>query len=431
MIRSLAYNQTFRNAGWIVGGRVAQMGVQLFLSLLTARYLGPGNYGLLSYAAAYTGFFSSLCTLGIPSVLVKELLDHPGSEGEILGSALLLRMGASLLSSLAVLGIVFVADRGDREVLLVAGLSCGAMVLRNFEVFYCWFQSRLRARVLAVTALAAYLLASVYRAALLVLGKGVIWFAAASVLEQGTVAVLFLRAYRSHGGTKLAVSLERGKAILKKSCHFILPGLMVAVYGQTDKIMLKQYAGPSGLACYSAAMSLSTVWCFVLSAVIDSSYPGIAQAYQRDKRLFRRKNKQLYAFVFYLCMAVSVVLSLLAEPLVALLYGQEYLGAAAPLRILAWSAGFSYLGVARNAWVVCENRQRKLVWAYAAAAAVNVGLNLLWIPRWGAAGAAGASLAAQVVTTVAAPFFIRDLRENAVLMMQALALRGIWKGDLK
>lgn len=427
MKESLFQKRILQNVFWLMGGRIAQRAIQLLLTSLTARYLGPENYGLLSYGSAYTGFFASFCTLGLQSILVKELLDHPGDEGEILGTSLLLRLGASVLSSLAILCIVFYADQGDPWVLAVTGLSCGAMVLRIFEVFYCWFQSRLQSKVTALTALAAYLAAAIYKTALLVTGKDVAWFAFASVLEQGCIAVLFLLKYWRHGGSSLSVSWERGTELLGKSRHFLLPGLMVAVYAQTDKIMLKQCLGETELACYSAAMSISHVWCFVLSALIDSCYPEITRAHHEGKEKFRQKNRQLYCVVFYLAGVVSAAMCVMARPLVALLYGRHYLDAAGPLRILSWSIGFSYLGVARNAWVVCENRQGRLVWVYLSGAVVNVGLNLLLIPRWGAEGAAAASLAAQAVTALIAPFWIRELRENAVLMLQALALRRLRK----
>ena len=51
-----------QNAGWLIAGKIAQMVISLFVSLLTARYLGPGNYGLLSYAAAYTAFEQDMLT---------------------------------------------------------------------------------------------------------------------------------------------------------------------------------------------------------------------------------------------------------------------------------------------------------------------------------------------------------------------------------
>lgn len=402
------------------------MGINLVVGLLSARYLGPSNYGLIQYAAAYTGFFSAFCTLGIDSVLVKELTDAPGEEGEVLGTALFLRGISSVLSAVGILCIVCVADRGDTAVMAVVCLSAVGMIFRVFEVFHSWFQSRLRSEVTAVVSLAAYCIAAGYKLLLLASGRSVEWFAFAAALEQISAAIFLMIAYRRNNGGKLRVSRKRGRKLLQKSRHFILPGLMVAVYAQTDKIMLGQMISEAEIGFYSTAVSLCNVWCFVLSAIIDSAYPEITRACKRDERLFIRRNKQLYAIVFYLSMAVSLLFFCFAEPIVELLYGDAYLPAAAPLRVITWYTAFSYLGVARNAWIVCKDRQKALIWVYGSAAVSNVALNFLLIPAWGAVGAAAASLAAQVITTMAAPFWIKDLRENAKLMTEAILLRDVF-----
>ena len=76
---------------------------------------------------------------------------------------------------------------------------------------------------------------------------------------------------------------------------------------------------------------------------------------------------------------MSAAICLLARPFIEILYGASYLPAVQPLRIVVWYTAFSYLGVARNAWMVCENRQKYLKYLYMGAAAINVVLNLLFI----------------------------------------------------
>ena len=84
-------NKVIKNAGWIVGERIIQMVISLVVSLATARYLGPSNYGLVNYAASFISFFAPICTLGFNSLMVKELVDKPEREGEIIGTAIVYR----------------------------------------------------------------------------------------------------------------------------------------------------------------------------------------------------------------------------------------------------------------------------------------------------------------------------------------------------
>lgn len=425
MIKRFFGNKTAKNAGWIIGGKIAQMLVNLLVGLLTARYLGPSNYGLINYAAAYTAFFAAFCTLGINSVLVKEFIDYPGEEGKIIGTALGVRAISSFLSALVIVCIVSIADAGDRTTIAVVALSSIGMIFHVFEVINPWFQSRLQSKVTAVVSLIAYAATAVYKVVLLVLGKDVTWFAFATSVDYICVGLLLMVAYKKHNGGRLTFSAEYGRDILRRSCHFILPALMVSIYGQTDKIMLKHMFGDAEIGFYSTAVSLSSVWCFVLAAIIDSIYPSIMQANRVDEQLFIKRNKQLYAIVFYISVFVSLCFVIFGKLAVLIMYGEAYLPAVAPLKIITWYTAFSYLGVARNAWIVSKNRQKHLIFVYAAAALSNVLLNLMFIPVWGASGAAAASLAAQIVTTMVAPFFIKDLRENSKMMVDAILLRGI------
>lgn len=415
-----------QNTLWLIGGRFVRMVISMMLGMLTARYLGPSDYGLLNHAAAYTGFFCSVCNLGLDGVLTRELTDAPEKSGEILGTALVLRGISSILSSVAILCIVSVVDRHDTVMKMTVLLLSLGMVAQTVDFLQYWFQSRLQSGVTMKVMLASSVVVAGYKLYLLCSGKPVLWFASSSVLEQLLTAKLLFSSYRRSGGSKLKFSREMAGALFRKSCHFILPGLMVAIYAQTDKIMLGHMIGETEIGYYTAAGSICNAWCFVLTAVIESLYPQIIRVYRQASAVFDRRNRQLYSIVFYISLAVSVLLCLGAKPLVRFLYGDAYIPAAKVLCILTWHTGFSYLGVARNPWMVCKNKQQYLLWCYASAAVGNVTLNFLLVPWFGAAGAAVASLAAQVITTMVVPFLIPQLRENGKLMLEAMALCGIF-----
>ena len=129
---------------------------------------------------------------------------------------------------------------------------------------------------------------------------------------------------------------------------------------------------------------------------------------------------------FYISVCVSLGISLLASPIVNILYGSAYEPTVAPLRIITWYTAFSYLGVARNAWIVCEHKQHYLKYLYLGAAITNIALNAILIPQWGASGAAMASLLTQVSTILVFPALLKDLRPNVKLMIDAIFLKDVF-----
>ena len=56
-------SKEIKNAGWLIGGKMAQMVLSFVISILTARYLGPGNYGVVNYGQAYVAFFNAFLLL--------------------------------------------------------------------------------------------------------------------------------------------------------------------------------------------------------------------------------------------------------------------------------------------------------------------------------------------------------------------------------
>lgn len=430
-LQRILKNKVVKNAGWIIGGKLANKLLAFLVGILTARYLGPSNFGLINYAAAYTAFFASLCTLGINSVIVKDFLDHPDEEGKTIGTALLLRALSSFLSAVMIVGIVSIVDRDEPLTITVVALCTIGLLFQIFDTLNYWFQARLQSKYSAIASLISYVVVSAYKIILLIAGKSIKWFAVASALEYIILAVFLLTVYFANGGPKFKVSVHKARELLTTSSSFIISGLMISVYACTDRLMLKQMLDEASVGHYSLASSISVMWAFVLSAIIDSLYPGIVQSYGKNTLEFQRKNRQLYAIVFYLSIFMSLLICVFSRPLVEILYGPAYIPAVSPLRIVVWYTAFSYLGVARNAWIVCENKQKYLKYIYFGAALINVVLNLLFIPQWGASGAAAASLITQIATTAFLPAFIRELRPNARLMAEAVCLRDVFPGSKK
>lgn len=419
-------SKVLSNISWLVGGRIVQMLFSFVVGILTARYLGPGNYGLINYGGVYTGLFSSICSLGLNSIVVKELIQKQDRQGETLGTIVGMKFVASVLSMVGIFSLSSIIDSGDSTTIKVVVLCSVGLIFQSFTIFEFWFQSRLQSKVAAIATMIAYIIVSIYRIVLLTTGKSVLWFAIATSIDYLCIALILYLFYKKANGPQLSFSFCRAKSMLKQSYHFILSNLMVAIYGNTDKFMLKHILGnETEVGYYATAVAICSMWTFVLQAVIDSFYPTIMELYGEDYCRYRNRNIQLYSIVFYISVVVSILIMIFAEFGIKVLYGNSYLGAVVPLRIITWYTAFSYLGVARNAWMVCENKQKYLKYLYVSAALLNVIINLMLIPRYGSAGAAMASLITQMGTSIVLPFFIKPLRENALMMIDAILLKRV------
>ena len=73
-------NKVAKNASWIIGCRIGQAILSLVINMLTARYLGPSNYGLITYAASLVAFVLPIAQLGFNNILVQEIVNDPENE---------------------------------------------------------------------------------------------------------------------------------------------------------------------------------------------------------------------------------------------------------------------------------------------------------------------------------------------------------------
>lgn len=419
-------NKVVKNAAWIVVCHVAQALINLIMNMLTARYLGPSNYGLISYAASIVAFVVPIMQLGLNAVLVQELVNHPEKEGQTMGTAILLNVAASLVSSVLVVLFAATVNYGERDTIIVCGLYSLNLMFQAVQMIRYWYQAKLLSKYTSVVSLIAYTLVAVYRAVLLITQKSIYWFAISQALDYMLIGFGLVVIYRKLGGQKFSFSWKRGKELLSVGRYYIVSAMMVTVFAQTDKIMLKLMIHEEATGFYSVAVTCAGMTSFVFAAIIDSCRPVIVKSKLVDQKAYEHKMSVLYSIVIFVSLAQSVVISLLAEPIIQVLYGDAYGAAAQVLGCVVWYTTFSYLGAVRDVWILSENKGRYLWIINLTGASANVILNLCLIPVWGALGAAVASLITQFFTNVVLGFIIKPIRENNRLMLRGCDPRLLW-----
>lgn len=427
MLRLLK-NREVKNAGWIIGEQIFQMLVSLIVGVLSARYLGPSNYGALNYTASFISFTTSIAALGMEGVVIKKLIEHPDEEGEYLGGCLIFRMGASLLCMAAVTIVVIILNPSEPLKWTLVFLQSLQLLFYSVYILDSWFQRYLHSKYVSLGKMIACVLVSAYKIFLLVTGKSVVWFAVSNSLTYLIIASVLLFFYRYENGQKLHANCSKGVEVLKDSYHFIISGLMVSIYSQMDKIMIGQMMTDMDVGYYTTATAISGMWIFVPTAIVNSFRPKIMELKQSgNEDFYIRRLEQLYSFIIWLCIAVSIIVCIFARIAVLILYGEQYLGAVSALRIVIWCETFSMIGTARGIWILCENKNKYVKYYLAIGAGANLILNYCWIPVFGIEGAGIATLITQIVTSLIAPLFFKETRVHSKLVIEALVLKWRWK----
>ena len=430
----MSKNRALKNASWIIVCRVIQSLLSLVIGMISARYLGPSNYGVITYVSSVVAFALPIMQLGLNQTLVKEFVQSPERAGKILGTSLVINVLSSIVSMIGSVAFVFLVNAGERETILVCILYSLTLLFQATEMTQYWFQYQLLSKYPSIATLCAYVAVSLYKIFLLVTQKSVVWFALSNVLDYFLISVILMVIYFKVGNQRLSFDWHLGREMLSRSKYYIIPSLMVMIFQHTDRIMIKLMMGETETGFYSAAITCVGISGFVFSAVIDSMRPVILEEKGKDQVRYENRVAQLYAIITFISLAQSIGMTVLAKPLVNLLYGAEYAPTAGILCVAVWYVTFSYYGSVRNVWILAEGKQKYLFGINVIGAVANVLSNLLLIPRWGGVGAAVASLITQFFTNVIIGFVFKPIRENNRLMLKGLdprVLLGTLRGVLR
>lgn len=417
-------SKIFYNTNWIVADKVFFMVTSLFVIALVARYLGPNNYGVYNYALAFVTLFTALSTLGLDTLSVRSIVEEEEEEGVILFTGLVLRViGGIVLTFLSSVIIRLVAPGDSTIHTLVIIMSC-AMIFKSLEVIEYWIVAHQKSKISSLIRISANAFSSILKIAFVLLQGDLFHLAIIYMLDVLIIGIALFLAYYKYrfSCTKWKFDFGYAKNILSQSWYLILSGLMVTLYMQVDKVMLgSMLTNTKELGVYSAATQIANMWYFVPTAVITSFTPIIIKKKLESEEKYIYSLQTLYSIIAWMGILFGIFITLFADLIVSILYGQEYSGAVNIIIVSVWAGTFATLGSARAIWLLTEKLQKYTVFFTLVGLLVNVGLNYLWIPQYGGGGAAFATLISQIVANVFALLIFKKTRISSMMIIKAFS----------
>jgi len=399
-LQSDSLQRYLQNTSWLLGEKLLRLTLVLLVGIWLARYLGPEQFGILSFSESLVALFSVLMTLGLNGIVVRELIRNNTDQNSLLGTALGLRAAGSL-SMLLLVWItmhVYSSDEQTSNIILIITL---ASALRVFDVIDFYFQAKVISRYSAISNACAIIVSSLLKIYLIQIQAPLIAFAYVFLFDTLLLAGLYLYFFERLGGSVLALRFRWGtaKKLLSDSWPLIFSGILISIYMKIDQVMLQEYLGAWHVGQYAAAVRLSDVWLFITVVLTNSLFPAIVNARNISADLFKKRMIMLYKLLVSISLVISGITFIFSEQLVLLTFGADYASAIPVLQLYIWSIVFVFLNNASWKWYIAENLQKLAMLRLCLGAIVNIGLNMLFIPRFGLEGAAYATLISYILAT--------------------------------
>jgi len=416
------------NASWLSGEKVLNLFVGLFVGAWVARYLGPEQFGLLSYLTAFVMFFNPLAELGLSDIVVRNLAEDSSHRDAILGTAFLLLLLSGILAMVLCMGIALFLLASDTQNLWLLLILSSTLVLQSFNTIDFWFRSQVNAKpVTLVRSVVTIVIAgmNIYFVTVFAPLSAFIW------VRTLSLALIALGLYVVYQNIEKTIGswhfdLNQARILLGDSWPFILSGFSGVIYLRIDQVMLTNMVGEQENGLYATAVRLVELWYFIPMAIYVSVLPTIIEAKKVSDILFYARLQKLYNAMSFLSYMIAIPVTLFAPWIITLLFGEDYSGAVPILIITVWSLLFTNLGIARSAFLVSENLIKAHTFTVVLAAITNVLLNLWLLPKYGGIGAAFATLVSYWVATHGSCFLYKPLFKTGNMLTKAMVYPKVW-----
>jgi O-antigen/teichoic acid export membrane protein len=397
----VASDSIARNTFYATVNGVLSAAIAVVLTLYLIRALDPHGYGVYTLALAVGALFALVMDLGVTSSAGRFIAERRGDRRAIadyIADALRLKVGIVGLAGVVLFASAgLIADLYSKPSLTwplrgVALALAGGAVMQLFNGVLV-AQARLGASlVISVTQSAAFFVSAI---ALVSAGTGATGAAFARAIGYGAAvlvgAVLIARLFGAHA---LAIGSSRGRMreIARYASVLAVVEGAYLFFDQLDALLIGAFKSSVAVGLFQAAFGLTVFMHYPAGIVAVSVAPRVAT--------HREHGSDTGAFVLTTRFLIVGYASLLAPllvwagPIVDLLLGSSYAGSESVLRAFAPYVFLGGVGAFLSASANYLGRARQRLWVALAAVAINLVVDIVFIPRIGiVAGAIGTGLA--------------------------------------
>jgi O-antigen/teichoic acid export membrane protein len=412
-----------RNAAARAGGElIAKLGSLAFF-IVMARKLGSGDFGEFQFALALTGALVFVAGFGTDNLLAREVARRPNSAGRLLADAAWIKVlgGVAMLGVAALIVNVGGYSQQARIVVYVVGMGVILEVLARS--WFAIFQGHERLDLASATLIFQRFTTAAVGILVLVLGGGVV--AASVVYAVGALAaVVVAELWLRRLGVRRARAARAGWLPLMRAAVPIgLVSLLSLLLLRLDVVMVSFLGDAEKVGTYSVSFRLVDATQFLGAALAAAMLPWLARAERAGTIGVARGYSLGLKAVNALLLPIGLALVLFAEPIVLLLYGSAFEDSVLPLRLLGMLTLIYGLNVFASMSLIARDRPGGYARMIVPVIALNIALNLVLIPRYGADGAAFDALLSSSLLAVLATW-------QARVVLGSTDLTGAFAGPL-
>ena len=411
------------NIAWAISGKIVSLTGVLVVGIIVARYLGKEQYGIMNYVISFVAIFQVFADFGLDFIQIREESKHPAHKDKIIGTTFTLKLFFAILTLLAILIIttLFEHDGRIRCYIMIYALS---VILNTSWVSRNHFTSIVWNEYVVKTEISRTLIGMAIKIAFVLLHLPLIWFIVSLVIDSILLAVGYTASYIHKIDSIRKWNFDRDLAVfmLKQSFPLLLSGAAIVVYNRIDQMMIGKMIDQSHLGVYSVAVRFTELLVFVPTIIAQTISPILVEVRQKDAARYEELSRVFMNVTVSVCILLAILTSLLSYPIVRFTFGRMYIEAASVLSILAFKVVGDGLSQTSGQLMIIEGIQKYASIRNIIGCVTCVGLNLIFISRYGIHGVAYVAIITILVSGTLADFIIPSYRKIFYKQIKAICV---------
>ena len=395
-----------KNTGVLLISQIVSKVLGFFYIMYTARYLGVEGFGILSFALAFTGIFGVFSDLGLSALIVREVARDKTLISKYLGNIAVMKI-ILVTITFALIAIVINLLGYPKQSIEVVYLIALSVIFGPFTgMFNSIFQAYEKMEYQSLgQVLSSVLMLS---GALFAIGQGfsIIGFASIYCIVSAIVLVYsFVVCARKFVLPKIEFDWSFWKPTIKEALPFGVTSISLMIYYHIDKVMLSLMIDYRAVGFYNAAYAIVTGLLFFYTAFLGSIFPLMSKIYAFSKDSFKLIFEKSMKYLWIIALPIGVGTTLLANRIVILIYGSEYVPSVIALQILVWAHVIIYMNSFAN---ILNNigKQILVTKQTVICAFLNIALNLILIPKFSYIGASIATVLTEFIAFLILYYYV-------------------------
>lgn len=333
--------ETIQGAKWMMLQKVTLQPVQLVFGMILARLLTPDEFGILGLTAIFFAVAASLASGGLGSALIREIHRTDADINTVFWSNIV--FSAIMAAVLALCAPLFVWFFNQPALLLLTYASAGIMFLNSISsihntLFHCERNFKTPAIISIVTCVVTVPLT------ILVAYWG--WSYWALIFHSALNALLnmIILWWVSPWKPRMEWSRDSFRRLFGYGCKLMVTGVIENLFANLKSLLIGKFYQPAQLGLFDRAWKLASLPSSTVNGMLQTvTFPILASIQEDENRLL--KVYSMYVRITSLVIFfVSCLLVALAEPVVRLMYGEQWLSCVPYLQIVLWGVMCFHFG---------------------------------------------------------------------------------------